>query len=126
MKHTKNYFLPLLAIATFLLSACDDFLEKDISDKKVQVICPQDGAELHSNLLYFAWNEQEGAEKYHVRIVSPAFKNIQKYVCDTLLTSYKMELKLPKGEYEWSVQAENFGYKSLINYLAFKITGDEE
>lgn len=126
MKHTKFHFIQLLAITALLISSCDDFFEEDISDKTIQVVCPVNGATLSSSQLSFVWSEEEGAEKYHIVIVSPNFENIQSYVCDTTLTNYKMELNLPKGDYQWSIQAENFGYKSLINYLTFKITDNEK
>lgn len=126
MTHTKFYFIGFVALASFILSSCDDFFEEDISDKTIQVVCPYDGAELSSNQVSMAWDEVEGAKQYHVIIVSPSFKNAQSYVCDTTLTSYSLELELPNGDYQWSVRAENSEYKSLTNYLTFKIAGNEE
>lgn len=126
MKHTKMHFIQLLAIAALSMSSCDDFFKEDISDKTIQVVCPSDGAELSSNQLSFVWTEEEGVENYHIVIVSPNFEKVQSYVCDTIIANYKMELNLPKGDYQWSIQAENFGYKSLINYLTFKITDNEK
>ena len=126
MKYSFFYFIQLLIIVSLLLASCDDFFEDDISDKTIQVICPSDKIEISSNKIFFVWSEEDGVEKYHVVIVSPSFDKAQQLVCDTILTSNKMELQLPKGDYQWSIQAENFGYKSLINYLTFKITVDEE
>lgn len=126
MKHTFFYFIIQSIVITSLLASCADFFEEDISDKTIQVICPSDNALITSNKLSFAWSEEEGVEKYHVIIVSPSFDNAQHFICDTILSSHKMELQLPKGDYQWSIQAENFGYKSLTNYLTFKITADEE
>lgn len=124
MKHVKfSYFL---FTALFAMSSCDDFFEEDISDRTIQVVCPTDGAELSSSKLSFVWKEEEGAESYHVIVVSPSFKNIQSYVCDTILTDYKFELELPAGDYQWSLQGKNSGYESLTNYLTFKIASDEE
>jgi len=126
MKYSFFYFIQLLIIVSLLLASCDDFFEDDISDKTIQVICPSDKIEISSNKIFFVWSEEDGVEKYHVVIVSPSFDKAQQLVCDTILTSNKMELQLPKGDYQWSIQAENFGYKSLINYLTFKIKVDEE
>lgn len=126
MKHTFFYFILFLVTTSLLFSSCDDFFEDNISDKTIQVICPSDKTEISSNEISFAWSEEDGVEKYHVIIVSPSFDNAQQSICDTILTSNKMELQLPKGDYQWSIQAENFGYKSLINYLTFKIKVDEE
>lgn len=126
MEKSFIYFIQFFTIGSLLLSSCDDFFEDDISDKTIQVICPSDKTEISSNKISFAWSEEDGVEKYHVIIVSPSFDKAQQFICDTILTSNKMELQLPKGDYQWSIQAENFGYKSLINYLTFKIKVDEE
>lgn len=122
----KNHFIHFSICLLLTLSSCDDFFEEDISDKTIQVVFPTDGISLSSNQVSFAWNEQEGAEKYHVVVVTPAFENIQNYVCDTLVDTNIMKLDLPDGDYQWSIQAENFGYKSQTNYLTFKITPKDE
>lgn len=126
MRHTKKKFITINLLALLVLSSCDDFFIKDISDKTIQVVCPLDKSELSLNQQSFVWAEEEGVEKYHVVIVSPSFKNIQRYVCDSLITNYKMELNLPMGDYQWSIQGVNSEYKSLINYLSFKILDDEK
>ncbi len=126
MIHTKLYFIGFVALASLLLSSCDDFFEEDISDQTVQVIAPYDGAELTSNQVTMAWNGVEGAKQYHVVVVSPSFENAESYVCDSILTGYTCELELPSGDYQWSIRAENSGYQSLTTYLDFKIAGDEE
>lgn len=117
-----TYFIGTL----FTSSSCDDFFEKDISEKTVQVISPTNDIELSGNRATFVWELEEGAETYHVVIVSPSFDYIQKYVCDSVLTENRMSLELPSGEYQWFIQAENFGYKSLRNYLNFKIINNEK
>lgn len=126
MKHARIKLIYFIAGLSLILLSCDDFFEENISDKTIQVVCPADNTKISSNQLSFVWNEEEGAEKYHVIIVSPSFASAQVYVCDTILTGYKMKLELPDGDYQWSIQAENFGYKSLINYLTFKVAGNEE
>lgn len=109
-----------------MLSSCDDFFEEDISGKTIQAVFPTEGILLSSNQVSFVWNEEEGAEKYHVIVVTPTFESIQNYVCDTLIDANTMKLDLPDGEYQWSIQAENSAYKSLANYLTFKIAADEK
>lgn len=122
--HFRHFLFTILVM--FILSSCDDFFEKDISDKIIQVVCPTDSAELSANKISFVWNEEDGVENYHVIIVSPSFNYIQSYVCDTILTDYKFELELPFGDYQWSIQGKNSAYESLTNHLTFRITGNEE
>lgn len=126
MKHPPFSRILFIILTMFVLLSCNDFFEEDISDKTIQVVCPTDGAKLPSNKLSFVWKKEEGVEIYHIVIVSPSFKNVQRYVCDTILTDYKFELELSSGDYQWSIQGKNSAYESLANQLTFKITGNEE
>lgn len=133
MKYAR--FFPIYYLAASLLlvffSSCDDIFEEDISDKSVLIASPSNGATITDNQLWFVWNKLEGAHSYHIAVVSPKFDSIQSYVCDTilcdsLLNGYKLKLTLPNGEYQWSIQAKNSGYESLVNYSHFKILSDEK
>ena len=126
MKHPPFSRILFIILTMFVLLSCNDFFEEDISDKTIQIVCPTDGAKLPSNKLSFVWKKEEGVEIYHIVIVSPSFKNVQRYVCDTILTDYKFELELSSGDYQWSIQGKNSAYESLANQLTFKITGNEE
>lgn len=126
MKNTGINLISLFTGLILLILSCDDFFEKNISDKSIKVVCPVDGAQISGKHLSLVWNEEEGAKEYHVVIVSPSFQNAQTYVCDTTVTAYKIELTLSKGDYQWSIKAKNSGYESLTSYFSFQIKNDEE
>ena len=107
-------------------TACDDFIEEDISDNRVNILAPKDKVMLDSNQLTLVWEELEGAESYHVVVVSPSFDDIVYYACDSVTEDYKLNVSLPNGIYEWSVQAVNSAYTSLKSCDKFQIVGDEK
>ncbi|MDR0938384.1 MAG: hypothetical protein LBN29_03365 [Mediterranea sp.] len=122
----------IVALWASLAASCDDFLEKDISDKRVEVIAPVDSAELAPGRVSFLWREMDHATAYRVQVVSPNFQHATAVACDTLLNdtlsaNNKLSLTLPAGSYQWSIQAENGGYRSLMEYLSFQvIAADDE
>lgn len=133
MRHVGFYLIFSLTVCLLsqVLCSCDDIFEEDISDKKVQIVSPSDGAVLTSDKMWLVWNKLEGAHYYHISVVSPRFDNIQSYVCDTvlcdsLLSGYKLEVKLTDGDYQWAIRAKNSAYESLTNYSSFKVLADEE
>lgn len=126
MKYTRTYSVCILLGFLLLLISCDDFFVKDISKINIKVQLPANGCELLQNRVSFVWEEEEGVDTYHVVVVTPSFDSIQTYLCDTVLSSNKMKLNLMAGKYQWSIQAENFGYKSLVNYMTFKVNNNEK
>ena len=108
----KIYSYALIVVTLFILGGCEDIFVKNISDNLVETVTPANNAVLHTGNISFVWEELYGAEDYRVVIVSPSFSNIQSYVHDSTLTETRLDITLPVGIYEWSIQAGNFGYKS--------------
>jgi hypothetical protein len=114
-----------------LTTACDDFFEKDISDKNVEVIVPADNTTVPAGAVTFFWNELEHASAYRLRIVSPNFQNAATCACDTLLNdslsaNNRLTVTLPAGTYQWSIQAENSAYQSLTKILSLQVNAADE
>ena len=120
---TKN----LLIAATLIIAfGCEDFLEKDLSDKAPTLIAPADSVEtLHQNLT-FAWESMEGAENYRLIVVSPSFERAELYLLDTLVEKLSFGVTLTPRQYEWKVRAENSAYESLYTQRTFTIIEKEE
>ena len=117
-------YLPIIAIL-FGLGGCEDIFVENISDDLVQTITPVNNAELKVGTVSFVWEELYGAEDYRVVIVSPSFSNIQNYVCDSILTGQRMDIVLLMPDmYEWSIEARNFGYKSLKTISKFGLVSE--
>jgi hypothetical protein len=108
-----------------ILPGCEDIFEKDISGDSVNIISPENNAIFTGQSIAIVWEELDGAEEYHVVIASPAFNNVLTFR-DTITTETDLELSLPEGQYEWSLQASNFGYKSRKTVRSFEIKSNEE
>jgi hypothetical protein len=104
-----------------LFSACDDILAPDISGKEVSVVSPVNKTEITEGRVSFRWNAMEGAEKYRVSVVSPAFETARMAIKDTVLyqdslstiMSFGFDIELAPEKYQWSIQAFNHAYPSL-------------
>ena len=118
----RLYSYVLIGMCLFAFGGCEDIFVENISDNSVETVTPADGVVLQAGEISFVWEELYGATNYRVIIVSPSFSNIQSYVCDSTLTETQLDITLSAvGLYEWSIQAGNFGYKSLKSVSGFEI-----
>ncbi|HVD97199.1 MAG TPA: hypothetical protein VNB90_03270 [Cytophagaceae bacterium] len=122
MKRKMNnrfVFLYLLAV-TLLLGACKDVFEKDITNQKITIDTPPDGAQSQVYKQLFWWEDLNGASQYRIQIASPSFDNPQSIV-DTVITgTNKFYKTLSPGLYQWRIRAENGAYKT--QYQTFNLT----
>lgn len=117
---TKTILSFMLFISLILFS-CEDIFEKDITNDSVMILSPLSKNSVQSDKVTFMWELLEGADQYHIVVVSPSFENIQTYVCDSLTDKYTISLSLPAGDYEWSIQARNSAYESQKKNVPFKV-----
>lgn len=115
-------YLVHLTIPLLVLVACDDFLVTDISNNEVSIIAPSHNVTLNTNKATLVWEPVDGAEDYHVVVVSPSFSEVIYHACDSITNDYKIEVSLPIGTYEWSVQATNSAYASPKAIGKFQIS----
>ena len=115
----KNIFI----IVCFLIqiAGCKDIFEKDITRDKVTIISPKDDIKPYGDSIKFVWEILDGADEYHITIVSPNFDTIQQYIHDVKTIENRFTLFLNEGKYEWSVQAFNFGYESMKSRQQFRV-----
>lgn len=111
----------ILLLTLMALTACDDIFVKDISDKQINIVAPANNIVLDKNEVTLVWEELEGAENYHVVIVSPSLAEVRYYACDSITEDYKLKVTLPNGAYEWFVKATNSAHESLKTYETFQI-----
>lgn len=110
----------LLFYLLLLCVSCQDIFEENIKNDRVKMFAPR--GIINVGTVNFAWQDLTGAEKYRVVIVHPSFDSIKSYICDTtVLENHFKFQRLPLGNYEWSIQAENFGYLSLLSFASFQI-----
>lgn len=115
----KQLFILLLSL--FIFSACEDIFVKDITDKRIDIVAPANGAIVNKKEITLVWEELNGATDYHVIIVSPSITEVLYYACDSVTKDYKLKVSLPNGVYEWSVQASNSAHISHKSSQTFQI-----
>lgn len=106
-------------------SGCEDIFLKDISGEQVVVISPVTATFSEGEKVLFAWDRMEGAEKYHIEVVSPSFDEGSP-LYDTITDTTRVEVSLSEGKYQWSIYGYNSGYKSKKITRSFEIKKDEE
>jgi len=117
------FYLTLLLI---LCASCDDVFVKDISGKKILVLCPDNNWEIELQndstiTVNFWWNYLDGADNYSLQLVSPDFLNINTLIFDMVVDSNKYSIDLPAGQYQWRVRANNSSYSTNYTIKSFSI-----
>lgn len=92
------------------LAACEDILEKDLSNQEVVLIAPGEEVLVKQKDLTFLWEPVQGASGYLLQVVSPSFDKPETVVLDTFIVSTRFNHALAPGRYEWRVSAENSAY----------------
>lgn len=111
MKTINKIILFALAI---LAVSCEDVFEEDITNDTTQIISPQNGQQIESNVVKFQWNEIKEADKYRVQV----YDVNQAMVLDSLISSTNIVYPLAEGNYSWRVRGENFAYQSSYSLPA--------
>lgn len=122
-----NFFLLIPVGLLFLMFSCEEvILEKDISDKTVELVAPINNAQFNSTSVVFTWNEVQDATKYQLKIARPNFTNPLQIVLDTLITATSFNQQLAIGQYEWQVRAVNSGYNTSYSSRLLTIASNED
>jgi hypothetical protein len=109
----KNRLIIVFLLVISGLTACDDIFLKDITNKKVTVVCPADGyITTSSKSILFWWEGMDGADEYELQIVTPDFQNIQQLKVEELLDTVRYSVTLPAGNYQWRIRGLNNSYAS--------------
>ncbi|MCB0395292.1 MAG: hypothetical protein KDD36_01485 [Flavobacteriales bacterium] len=108
MYRNKLLLLLILVPGMFVIKACKDFFEEDITNKQVKIIAPTDKLKSKNRENLFLWEEVKGALSYHLQVVHPSFDSIVEFAVDSLIQADRVTLVLNQGrEYQWRLRAEN-------------------
>ncbi len=116
----------LFFVAAGCFAGCRDIFEKDISHRTVPVIAPVDGVETTPGEITFLWQAVPFAEAYRLRVVSPNFAQAARVLADSLVPGTSYVLEMPEGEYQWSIQAWNFGYNGVQSIYSLRVAEPPE
>jgi hypothetical protein len=118
----KNFRYIVFCLALVCIFSCEEVLfEKDITDEKVTLIAPSEGAEIEANTINFNWSPVEEATGYEIQIATPNFANATQLVLNTVTDSTFHQVQLIENDYEWRVRAQNSGYKTAFASAKFKV-----
>lgn len=88
-----------MAIVAVIYS-CEKIVAKDITGKTPVMLLPQSNDTIQNNLVHFKWEEMEGAEKYHLTVVTPDFTTPAAYILDTIIYGTDFYYTLDSNAYE--------------------------
>ena len=111
-KNKRGLFLLVSFIWIGLLSSCNAFIEKDITENAPVMIIPTANDTLYSNKVHFKWVELDGASFYNLQIVRPSFADINTFVLDSNITGEEFYQILEPGNYQFKIRGENSAHKS--------------
>jgi hypothetical protein len=86
---------------------CEDIFITSLEDLTVELTTPQDEFSTTVQTQNFFWEKLDGADEYHLRIVSPNFDNPTDVIADEVLTENSYSITLSAGTYQWRVIASN-------------------
>jgi len=114
-------------ISIFTVISCSEILiEKDISEKTVNLVAPVNNAQFFSTGLTFTWDVVQDATKYTLQIARPNFTSPLQIVLDTTITSTSFSQQLPIGNYEWRVMAKNESYSTAFTSRLVAIVSNDD
>lgn len=125
----------IILSAAVVLCGCDEFFEKNLEDKSIEVVAPVDMASLPEGNATLSWRELEGAKSYRVTVVSPSLASAARIVADTIIRTdsiarpMKLNLKVEQGSYQWRIFGINGGYRSketVSSFNVFKLPQEEQ
>lgn len=116
----KIYFLTSMIITL----SCEEgglLIEPDISNSEVNIIAPQEGAEIASSDVFFDWESVEDATLYEIQVATPDFDNTEQLLLNVTDSLTSVQLQLTVGDYQWRVRAKNSNYQTPYATTSFKV-----
>ncbi len=102
----KSRWCALFAVV-FVVTACEDVFEKDLSASAITLLAPGDSIRTGTSLVEFKWAALDNANYYRLQVAKPSFSQPERYVLDTLLSTTSFTFTMGVGTYQWQVRGEN-------------------
>lgn len=116
----KKNWIPLLIVILITIS-CEAVFVENISNRKIEIISPQNNVELSDKEVVFSWKNLNDTDNYRLKVVTPNFKNATKLVLDTIITSTSFKINLETGDYQWNIIGQNSEYQTQEAVNTFTI-----
>ncbi|RZM17980.1 MAG: hypothetical protein EOO88_41920, partial [Pedobacter sp.] len=115
MMGLKKISLSLGLFLVLEISACSEFVEHSLANRKVLLRSPSNGIETAIYQQVFWWEAIDDALYYRLQVVSPSFDSTASLVLDTLVKTDKFIFTLDPGRYQWRVRAENGSSRTVYS-----------
>lgn len=105
----------LLLILVLGLSACNDLIEKAITEEQPVLISPTDSSISSTQTQYFWWDYMEDATNYNIKIIQLRNDQWFRLIVDSFTTENTFTYQLFPDTFLWSVQAYNNSSVSMVS-----------
>lgn len=112
MKYIAFITVVLSSLMAFV--GCKEIIAKNIENDTPVLLVPSVNDTVLFNPVQFKWEPLEGAEKYHLEVVSPSFSSISFFAIDTFVYGTEYWQVLDSNEFEVRLTAINAGYTSNV------------
>lgn len=122
----KSFNLIPILLLLMMIACKKELFVDDISQRKVALISPSNGAKIESNTVNFQWEKLENIKSYNFQVGAPNFTELNTLVYDVDTISNALQLNLLPGEYEWRVSATNGGFQTFYSTHKLIIDSTED
>ncbi len=117
----KCSLLLVLAITSFLLFSCEDFIEVNLNKKYISLTSPINNYVSSDFTMTFKWEDLNGVENYRLQLFKINLSNQLLFLMDTTIHISQFSLTLDPGSYKWQVRGENNSSHTDYSAAYFKI-----
>lgn len=129
----KNKLFALISTLLLLMFfSCYDVFEEDVSDQRLILKAPHNGAVLSQADVTFWWSTIDGIRGYELVIVNPSFEKISDVIIETILPvsdsvppENRFIVELDPGTYEWQVKAYNSASETVSDTFKLEVVASE-
>jgi len=102
-------------------TGCDDIIEPDITQDRVELLTPGDSARTTSVVQTFRWEPVLNARSYRFQLASPSFAQPTRVFRDSALSQAFFTTTVAPGTYQWRVKAVNGSYETAFTTRALVV-----
>ena len=122
----KKPFIYLIACIALFVSCEEIIMEDDISDERVRLVAPYNGAHFFSTGITFTWEPIENGSQYQIQIARPNFDTPLEILSDRITDTTSLTMQLNLGDYQWRGRGVNSAYHTAYSTGSFSVLSNEE
>ena len=104
-----------------MVISCDDIIEKDISNKTIQINSPADGLQSEKSSITFWWEDDTDFDAYQIQIVEGRFDSVVNFIMDSNFVFNRFTYAFNPGSYQWRIRGFNGVSSTNFFTRSFKV-----